>query len=94
MDEKVMKDGSSAHLTESKRYYVRKELNEDSQTIVYYTLSGDHIPLARAKCGDCNEVIESKKCGDFVSCSCGNSYVDTDRWMPERHRFGGNAKMA
>lgn len=84
-----MGDGTEAYLTTSRLYYSR---NNGNGEIAYY----DHttllrIPLAAAKCAKCEQVIRSMRCGDFVQCKCGDSYVDTDRWMPERHRYGGAA---
>lgn len=73
-------------LTTSGRYYVR---NVDD-TIEYYDLDKKKVPLANGKCGYCGDIIKSKKCGDFVSCSCEKSFVDTDRWFPEYHRYGGD----
>lgn len=91
--EKKMKDGSTAYLTASKRYYCRREPKvDDFNKIVYYTLSGEHIPLASGTCEECGEKLESQICGDFKQCKCGKSFVDTDRWMPERHRYGGLIK--
>ena len=75
-------------LTTSKRYYVENK----GQRITYYDLDKKYIPLAKAKCALCSDVIESKRCGDFVKCKCGKSFVDTDRWFPEMHRYGGEAK--
>ena len=87
-----MKDGSVAYLSGSKSYFVRREPDKDKwDTIKYYTLEREHIPLARAKCSECKEIIESKYCGDFRQCKCTKSFVDTDRWTPERHRYGGKA---
>ncbi len=87
-----MKDGTTGYLTGSGNYYCRQEPSpKDIQRIVYYTLKGKHIPLAKAKCSECGDVLESKMCGDFHSCTCGKSFVDTDRWFPERHRYGGDA---
>lgn len=91
--EKKMKDGTTAYLTQSERYYCRKEPDKDLwDTIEYYTLEGDYIPLSKAVCAKCEDVIQSRHCGDFQRCSCGASFVDTDRWTPERHRYGGDAK--
>lgn len=86
-----MNDGSYAWLLPSKRYYARREPEYDClDTIAYYSLDKDRIPLASAVCRECGERITSKMCGDFVRCSCDASFVDTDRWMPERHRYGGS----
>lgn len=90
--EETMKDGTIAHLSESKRYYIRREPFPKWKRIKYYTLDGESIPLAKGKCMTCKKILESKCCGDFQSCECG-SLVDTDRWFPERHRFGGNIKL-
>lgn len=85
---KRMNDGSEAWLTASGSYYVRREPDKDNwTTIVYYGLYGEHIPLAKAECPKCHMVLESKHCGDFQACE--HSFVDTDRWFPERHRYGG-----
>lgn len=86
---KKMQDGREARLTSSGRYYVRHW----GYTIMYYTLKGERIPLARARCEDCKELLISKRCGHFVQCSCGASFVDTDRWVPESHRYGGQVKQ-
>lgn len=89
-DPKEMKDGTTAYLTESKRYFVRREPKKDNwNRIQYYTLEGGYISLAKGRCKECNQVIQSQMCGDFQECECGKSFVDTDRWMPERHRYGG-----
>jgi len=84
---KKMKDGTFAHITKSKRYYCRTE--EDSEKITYYNLKGEKINLASGTCPNCKERIESLRCGHRVTCKCGKSYVDTDRWFPEAHRIGG-----
>lgn len=90
----TMQDGTQGWKTSSGRYYCRREPNRDTfDRIVYYTLKGELIPLAKAKCSECGDILESKMCGDFQSCSCGKSFVDTDRWFPERHRYGGEAKQ-
>ena len=98
---KTMNDGTTAYISPSKRYYIRSawwvggKLIKEKQArrIEYYTLRGKYIPLARAKCLSCGEEIFSLRCGDFVSCSCGKISVDTDRWMPERHRYLGECKQ-
>lgn len=77
------------HADDSGRYFVRREPFPKWKRIRYYTLEGDSIPLSKGTCKECGETIESKYCGDFQQCKCGRSYVDTDRWEPERHRFGG-----
>jgi len=82
--ETKMKDWQVAFLTHSGRYYCR---NHDDWRIDYYNLRKEFIPLASAKCENCGDIIQSKKCWDFVSCKCGDTMVDTDRWMPERHRI-------
>lgn len=91
-DSRRMKDGTTAYLSSSKRYFIRREPNPDNwQVIEYYTLDKEYIQLAKAECNKCHTILASKHCGDFVSCECGN-FVDTDRWMPERHRYGGDVK--
>lgn len=82
-----MNDGTMAELTKSERYYCRR----DGEFTRYYNLNKDYIPLAKSQCKECDQVLESKRCGDFVECECGKSFVDTDRWFPERHRYGGSA---
>lgn len=46
-----------------------------------------------AKCKDCGEIIVSERGGHFVSCSCGMSSIDTDRWFPDRVRLIGSAEL-
>jgi hypothetical protein len=88
---KQMQDGTEAYLSQSKKHFIRREPDEHEwNTIKYYTLEGESIQLAKATCGTCDDVIESQCCGDFVTCKCGDSSVDTDRWFPERHRYIGN----
>lgn len=83
-----MKDGYEAWLQPSGDYYARRHPSyEDYHSIYYYDLEKNRIPLASATCPKCKEFIESKMCGDFVCCTCGATCVDTDRWMPERHRL-------
>lgn len=85
-----MKDGKLAWLTESGHYYARRNPDYENHTSIgYYDLEGNPIPLASAACPECHDTITSKRCGDFVTCKCGKSSVDTDRLMPERHRFIG-----
>lgn len=85
-----MNDGHEAWLQPSKRYYARRHPSyEDYHSIYYYDLTKNRVLLAKATCPECKETIESKMCGDFVQCSCGKSYVDTNRWSPEIHRYGG-----
>ena len=82
---RIMTDGTTAYLAKSGNYYCRKY----GDSISYYSLEGERIQLAKAKCKKCGDIMVSKRCGDFVQCSCGESFVDTDRWFPERHRYGG-----
>lgn len=92
---KTMKDWTIAVLTSSKSYYVRKMYKWKSNAkswmkwdrIEYYDLHGNYIPLASAECSKCGDIIQSQYCWNFVSCKCWHTSVDTDRWMPERHRF-------
>lgn len=101
IDAVTMQDGTPAWLTQSKRYYCRQERHSPKGLAItytpwswthiqYYTLKGVYIPLAAAKCGYCGDTARSKHCGDFVRCACRNAAVDTDRMMPERHRYIGN----
>lgn len=75
-------------LTPSGRYYTKQE----GEFTRFFDLDKNPIPLASATCGECGEIIESKRYGDFVQCKCHASFVDTDRWFPEGHRYGGAAK--
>lgn len=92
---KKMKDWTIAVLTSSWNYYVRQMYNWKSNTkswmkwdrIEYYDLQGNYIPLASAECKNCWDTIQSQYCWHFVSCKCWDTAVDTDRWMPERHRL-------
>lgn len=87
---KKMKNGIVAYLTNSGRYYCRQYPSpENIQRIDYYTLKGEKIELAKAVCPKCGDTIQSQMCGDFKICKCEKSFVDTDRWFPERHRYGG-----
>lgn len=86
----TMEDGKQAWPTQSGDYYCRREPDIYKWTsIVYYTINKTRIRLAEGSCGACGEHLISKHCGDFVSCKCGKSYLDTDRWFPERQRYGG-----
>lgn len=102
--QETMKDDTVAWLTASGNYYARRyrltpktsreRPDKDRWThIAYYTLEGERVPLAKAECAECGDVLESKHCGDFVVCKCGQSSVDTDRWFPERHRYLGHVKL-
>lgn len=93
-----MKDGTTAVLTISQTFYIRQMYKWKSYThplkngetwdrIEYYTLRGDYIPLAMAECKECEEIIQSQYCWHFVTCKCGSTNVDTDRWFPNRHRL-------
>lgn len=90
-----MNDWTTAVLTISKNYYVRQMYKWKSNTksgmkwdrIEYYDLHGNYIPLASIECEKCWETIQSQYCWHFVTCSCWNTSVDTDRWSPERHRI-------
>lgn len=98
--QKKMKDATTAYLTSSGHYFCRYEpyvwlessqTYKECNTIVYYDKKTlERIQLATAKCNVCNGVMMSTKCGDFQACGCGASFVDTDRWFPERHRYGGD----
>lgn len=46
----------------------------------------------RAMCSKCKEEIISTRGGEFVKCSCGESFIDTDRWDCTRVRLGGSAE--
>ena len=89
-----MKDGTTAYLSDSKRYYVRRMPSlENWDSIDYYTLDGEKIELAHGICSECGDELMSQMCGHYRGCSCGKSFVDTDRWFPERHRYGGSVKQ-
>jgi hypothetical protein len=87
-----MNDGTEAWLSQSGRYYVRRmPTREDWNEIAYYDIdTKERIQLSKGICNSCGETIESKHCGNFVRCTCGESFVDTDRWMPEHGRYGGD----
>jgi hypothetical protein len=85
-----MKDGRMAWLSKSGEYYIIRYTDKDS-TIEYFDLKKNYVPLAHAICEKCGDEMKSKRCGDFVQCKCGASFVDTDRWFPERGRYGGAA---
>lgn len=88
---KTMQDKTIAYLSGSKNYYIRKEPNlKNWKTIKYYSLDGLRILLAKGVCAKCKDVMESQYCGHFVSCKCMKSFVDTDRWFPEHHRYSGD----
>lgn len=93
LDGTEMADGTLAWLTPSGSYYARREPDYDIwDTIAYYNKdTKERIHLAEAQCSQCGQVIASKMRGDCVRCACGESFVDTDHWMPERHRYGGKA---
>lgn len=68
---KTMKDGTTAVLTVSGRYYVRQMWKGKSYSrplrpwqkwdrIEYYTLTGMYIPLASAECEHCGEIVQSQ----------------------------------
>lgn len=92
--EKQMQDGTTAYLSDSGRYYIRREPYPKWKRISYYTLEGKKVQLAEGKCKKCKKIIKSLHCGHYVICSCGESFVDTDRWTPERHRYGGEIEPA
>lgn len=91
--EKQMQDGTTAYLSASGKWYIRQEPYPKWERICYYTLEGAKVELAKGRCRKCKDIIESQHCGDFVSCSCGESFVDTDRWSPKRHRYGGEIEL-
>lgn len=95
---KIMRDWTTAVLTVSKSYYIRQMLNwksynrprnwnEKYDRVEYYDLRWNYIPLAMAECTTCWEIVQSQYCGHYTTCSCWNTAVDSDRWMPERHRI-------
>lgn len=49
--------------------------------------------MHKAKCKSCGQIIVSERPGHFASCDCGKSFIDTDRWFPERIRLGGDAEL-
>lgn len=48
--------------------------------------------MHKAKCKSCQQIIISERPGHFVRCDCGKSFIDTDRWFPDRVRLGGEAE--
>ena len=86
----IMEDGKEAWLTSSGLYYCRRDPDyEKYDRLMYYGMDRERIELAHAICSNCGDVLESRWCGDYRSCHCGKSFIDTDRWSPERHRYGG-----
>jgi hypothetical protein len=47
--------------------------------------------VAFAQCKECFEIFKSKHGGDFKQCSCGQSFIDQERWDARHVRIGGNA---
>jgi hypothetical protein len=48
----------------------------------------------RIRCKSCDDIVESKRGGDYQVCKCGKSYVDRDRWYPNtRCTYGGDAEL-
>lgn len=46
------------------------------------------------KCKKCGEILVSIRGGHFVSCKCGESFIDRDRGFPnERYRLGGDVEV-
>lgn len=95
---KIMRDGTVWFLSISWRYYIRHMYKWKSYVgkprqcfnwdrIEYYDLRWNYIPLAMAECSNCGDIIQSQYCWHFVTCSCWDTSVDTDRWFPERHRI-------
>jgi len=41
----------------------------------------------KIKCKECGQIIEGDKKGTFISCKCGNCYIDE---TPYYCRVGGN----
>lgn len=90
-----MKDWTIAVLTTSWNYYARQMYKWKSNTkgwmkwdrIEYYDLQWNYIPLATQECKKCWEIVQSQYCWHFATCTCWHTSVDTDRWMPERHRI-------
>lgn len=54
---------------------------------------GENWKYHKGKCAVCEEVITSEHPGHFVSCKCGKSFIDTDRWFPGRIRLGGDIEF-
>ena len=46
-----------------------------------------------AICKACKDIMVSERGGHFVSCKCEKSFIDRDRWFPERVRLGGEAEI-
>lgn len=105
-DHETMADGGKAWLSASGNYFVRREWHTPAgrnihlypngqpwNNIAYYNIdTRKRIDLAAAHCKLCDGLAYSRHCGDFRSCKCGAVSVDTDRWMPERHRYLGEPK--
>lgn len=48
---------------------------------------------AKARCRKCEDIMVSKHGGDFVSCKCGASYIDQERWSGLYVGLGGDAEF-
>lgn len=61
---------------------IKYEVNPDIKT---------HLAKAKAEC--CGEMIVSEGGGRFMSCSCGKSFIDQERFDGRWIRLGGEAKL-
>jgi hypothetical protein len=88
---KEMRDGTTAYLSNSKRFFIRREPEVDNwDTIRYYNHDGVEVQLAQGTCKNCGNFIKSRYCGHFVTCGCGKSFVDTSSSDPGMGRYGGD----
>lgn len=49
--------------------------------------------IAKGRCTNCQDIIISKHGGDFVSCKCGKSFIDQERWGGLYIRMGGKCEL-
>lgn len=101
---KIMADSTKAWPTRSNNLFVRREFHSPQGHVIhiqsypwnhiaYYDKNSlERLYLAEARCLNCNTIVRSKHCGDFATCNCGKIFVDTNRWFPNSHRYGGNSK--
>lgn len=49
--------------------------------------------IARAKCKLCKDELVTNHGGHFVSCSCGKSFLDQERWDAGYCRFSSDTEF-
>jgi hypothetical protein len=87
---------------QKKDYYNSEKCRQLREKHHYHEKLAKHSVLMEStiqmkiKCKNCEDIISSKRGGDFVSCTCFKNdtetgcYMDRERWFPERFRIGGN----